>query len=124
MKARWIALTAMVVVVAVTGLDLAFLDLPAVRNGPVMYLGIAAAVLMALCAIYLVRSLMTAAALALVLILGGVYVAGRTVLTGLPHAEARLKPGDVAPDFALGDATLSSLRGDGSLVIVFSRGAW
>lgn len=124
MTARLIALAALVAVVAASGLDIALLDIPAVRNGPIMYAGIVAAVLLAVLAFYLVRSLLTKVVLALVLILAGGYIAGRMVIFRLPHVEARLKPGDVAPDFALGDVSLFSLRGNGSLVIVFFRGAW
>jgi hypothetical protein len=124
MMARLLAIGALAAVLAVNGIDLALLHIPAVRNGPIMYGGILVAVVLAFLAIYLARTLLTLAMLALVLLLGGGYVAGRTLITGLPHVEARLAPGDVAPDFALGDATLASLRGDGSLVIVFSRGAW
>jgi len=124
MKARLLALGALAAVIAVNGLDMALLDIPAVRNGPVMYAALIVPIALAIAAVCLVRSILTFVMLGLVIVLGGGYVATRTMLLTLPAAELTLKPGDPAPEFKLGDATLASLRGDGQLVIVFFRGTW
>ncbi len=126
MPAKLLALGALAAVLAVNGLDMALLDFPAVRNGPVMYAALIVPIALAVAAVTLARTILTFVMLGLVLVLGGGYVAGRTVLLKLPPAAATLKPGDPAPDFKLGgdDATLDSLRGKGQLVIVFFRGAW
>lgn len=129
MRHRWFAAGAVIGVLAVVGGDFFLLDLPFVRNGGVTYLALLVPIALGFIALRIVKSFVTIAALALVLLLSLGYAASRTVLVKMPPGGPVIKQGDIAPPFALKaptgqEMTLPSIRGDRQLVLVFYRGHW
>ncbi len=129
MSARLLSFASLVLALAGTAGYFALLKVPAVRNRPGLVLAVlGASVLLAVAALGARRSFLPFSALAVVLVLFSGWTYFQFWYSRLPGG-VKVALGRPAPDFTLPDATgrpvtLSSFRGEKTVVLVFYRGYW